>query len=223
MKLNSSDILRLYGKKLFVLEGWEKSPTSPDPVEVSEEKPVLIAEEVGKQTEIQEKVASPVVPEEKVVEEVLVEKAEKIVTEPQEPEPVEVLEKVEAPDLSRFSSGKAVVWKMKPSSKLALILPKSEFTNRELTGLLKASIVKAGIDPAFVGFGVMEEGSQAINLDDMAVNFALICNKLGGDLSSPVELAEKKLWLVPALAELAAQPEKQEELDSAMAAIAGLL
>jgi len=109
MQLSPSDILRLYGKKLFILEEKEQS-TSPNEQEVK--RPQIAATEPAKEVDA-----------------------------------------VQAPSL--FSSGAPVIWKMKPEAKLALILHKSEFTNRELTGLLKASLVKAGINPALVGFGVI--------------------------------------------------------------------
>lgn len=204
MKLNSSDILRLYGKKLFVLEGWEKSDTV--------DKDIL--EQAPKQeTEVSEKVEiaeTPVeVPEKKA--------------EPQEVEVV-VETKPESPkiDLSRFTTGSPVVWKMKPSAKFALILHKSEFTNRALTSLLKQSILKAGIDPALVGFGVIENESTHVKLENMSVDFALICDKMG-DAPSPLTLSSKKVWLIPRLSELPENEAKQKELDDAMAGLAAAI
>lgn len=211
MKLTSSDIRRLYGKKLFILDGWEKSPVSTE----SETSPEQVIEAESK-------------PEPEVaLEERVVEKDELVVEEAKVAEPevakVEPIEKISEPDLSCFTSGKPVIWKMKPGSRLALILQKSEFTNRDLTGLLKASIVKAGIDPAMVGFGIIEDQCTAINLEEMSVEVALICNKLGTNFSLPVEWSGKKVWCVSPLAELPASFEKQQELDVSMSAIALLL
>ena len=127
------------------------------------------------------------------------------------------------PNLSPLKGEQRIIWKMKPGAKLALILHKSEFTNRELTGILKSAIVKAGIDPAWVGFGVIEEKEKTLNLEDMLVNLALICDNFGGSLSSPVMLEDKKIWLSSNLSSLAKDTAMLADLEASLVELAGMI
>ncbi|MEL6252440.1 MAG: hypothetical protein AAFR87_10560 [Bacteroidota bacterium] len=129
--------------------------------------------------------------------------------------------KVAAIDLSSLQSGQKPVWKMKPGARLALILRKSEFTNKALTGILKESMVKAAINLKHIGFGVIEDQVTSLDLSDMGVPFAVLCDKLDQKLNSPVEMELKKIWLSPSLANVASDPSAKTELDSIMKEIAG--
>jgi len=124
-------------------------------------------------------------------------------------------------DLSPLQSGQQPVWKMKPGARLALILHKSEFSNKALTTLLKESMIKAAIDLKQIGFGVVEDNASSLDLSEMGVSFAVLCNKLGGKLSSPVEMNGKKIWLSPKLAEANAEAAAKAELETIMKEIAG--
>lgn len=124
-------------------------------------------------------------------------------------------------DLSPLQSGQQPVWKMKPGARLALILHKSEFSNKALTGLLKESMLNAAIDLTQIGFGVVEDGVTSVNLNEMGVPFAVLCNKLGGSLNSPVEMDGKKIWLSPQLTAAHADAAAKAELEKIMKEIAG--
>ena len=123
-------------------------------------------------------------------------------------------------DLSPLQSGQQPVWKMKPGARLALILHKSEFSNKTLTTLLKESMLKAAIDLKQIGFGVIEDNVSSLDLSQMGVPFAVLCNKLGSNLSSPVEMDGKKIWLSPRLAEANADAAAKTELETIMKEIA---
>lgn len=134
----------------------------------------------------------------------------------------DVLEEQEAVmDLSPLKSGQQPVWKMKPGARLALILHASEFSNKALTTLLKESMVKAAIDLKQIGFGVIEDDASSLDLSQMGVPFAVLCNKLGGNLNSPVEMTGKKIWLSPRLAEANAEAAAKAELETIMNEVAG--
>lgn len=143
--------------------------------------------------------------EEKVVPEIL----------PQKPAP--------PPDLSPLKGDQSIIWKMKTGAKLALILHKAEFTNRELTAILKNAIVKAGIDPAWVGFGVIAEKGKALNLEDMSVNLALICDNFGGSLPSPLMLNDKKIWLSSNLSLIMNDSAMLADLEASLGELAGMI
>ncbi|MDW3649194.1 MAG: hypothetical protein R8P61_19155 [Bacteroidia bacterium] len=124
-------------------------------------------------------------------------------------------------DLSPLQSGQQPVWKMKPGARLALILHKSEFSNKEFTGLLKASMLTAAIDLTQIGFGVIEDDARTLDLRDMGVPFAVLCDKLDSSLSSPVEMEGKKIWLSPHLAEAIKEVSAKTELETIMKEVAG--
>ncbi|MEM8889672.1 MAG: hypothetical protein AAGD28_16985, partial [Bacteroidota bacterium] len=124
-------------------------------------------------------------------------------------------------DLSPLQSGQQPVWKMKPGARLALILHKSEFSNKALTTLLKESMLQAAIDLKQIGFGVVEDDVSSMDLSQMGVPFAVLCNKMGGSLSSPVEMDGKKIWLSPRLAEANADAAAKTELETIMREVAG--
>ncbi|MEM6802029.1 MAG: hypothetical protein AAF696_11540 [Bacteroidota bacterium] len=124
------------------------------------------------------------------------------------------------PDLSPLKGDQAIIWKMKAGAKLALILHKSEFSNRELTSILKNAIVKAGIDPAWVGFGVIAEEGKALKLTDMSVNLALICDTFEGSLPSPAMFENKKIWLSANLSLIAKNPAMLADLEASLGELA---
>ncbi|MEL6674297.1 MAG: hypothetical protein AAFR61_18970 [Bacteroidota bacterium] len=156
-----------------------------------------------------QEVPSSEAPEEAVAEPKAEEKLQ--VSEPQAVEP--------NPDLSVLTSGSAVTWRMKPQARVVMIIREEEFPQKELTGLLKAQLVEAGIDPQWVGFGVIPQGATAIDLQEMALSAALVCEDFGKNWPAPVQLAEKRIWVVPGLQQMAGNPQRTAALRQAMTEI----
>ena len=154
MEFTSSDILRLYGKQIFIL---------PNVPSASEE--------------------------------------ESLIEEENTPETEPPVKEFGRPDTSFLTNGNPIDWKMKPESKLALILRSDEFSNKELTGILKKAILEAGVDTRQVGFGVLEKESTQWNVTDMPVSAGLMFEE------SPLEqgifeVENKKIFFVKKLAQL---------------------
>ena len=121
---------------------------------------------------------------------------EDVISETQEiPEETLVLEP------AFLTEGSVIAWKMKPDAQFALILRPDEFSNKELTSLLKKAILDAGINTKMVGFGVMEQESSSWNIANMPVNVGVFLEE------APVEKTafkwkDKQVYFVNRLARL---------------------
>lgn len=73
-----------------------------------------------------------------------------------------------------FEGGAPITWKMRSTSKIALILKADEFANRELTGMLKGLITEAEIPLQMAGFGVCEGEVESLDLSQMPVTLAVL-------------------------------------------------
>lgn len=144
--------------------------------------------------------------------------------EPQVVEEEEVqLEKPVLPDLSLLESGKPVMWKLKPQSQLAFVLPEAEFANRALTKILRDAVEAAGIDLSKIGFGVLPGQAEGWNFSDMPVNLALICHDFGQGWPSPLQWNGKHLFFAPTLTQVQQQSDHQTTLTQALAAVQAFL
>ncbi|MEL7339607.1 MAG: hypothetical protein AAGM67_03905 [Bacteroidota bacterium] len=102
--------------------------------------------------------------------------------------------------LEKLQSGAKVSWKMRPTAEFVTVLRQSEFGNKTLTGMLKSMIVEAGIDPAKVGFGVIPDDAQSVDLTNCEKSLILLFDRLGTDWPAKLEVANKQVWPLPKLA-----------------------
>ncbi len=106
--------------------------------------------------------------------------------------------------------GKPVVWKLKPASRLALLLRDSEFKNKELTALLKQCMVQSGIPLEVVGFGVFEDGCQHFDLEDMPTPLGILFQAFPAGHASPQEWEGHVVFEAQPLASLTQEAARQQ-------------
>ena len=117
-----------------------------------------------------------------------------------------------------FQSGKAVTWKLKPQTRLALILRAEEFSDKKLTSALKGYITAAGIDARLIGFGVMEGEGDAWDLRDMPCPLGVVFG--GGPVdASAIPIQDKEVHAVPSLSVLASDTAAAQSLQARLASI----
>ncbi|MEL6846220.1 MAG: hypothetical protein AAFP02_23690, partial [Bacteroidota bacterium] len=108
----------------------------------------------------------------------------------------------------KLQSGAAVNWKMRPTSEFVTVLRQSEFTNKPLTTLLKSMIIDAGINPAKVGFGVIPDEAEKVDLTSCEKSLILLFDRLGTDWPAKLAIADKQVWPLPTLVHC--QSDKQQ-------------
>lgn len=109
-----------------------------------------------------------------------------------------------------LKSGHSIDWKLKPDSQLALIIRKSEFGNKELTGLLKQCMVQSGVSLKKIGFGVFDDGVSEFNLMDMPTSAGILFSAFPEQLSQPVEWNGKHVFGADPLESLSEEAKKTE-------------
>ncbi|MFK7922038.1 MAG: hypothetical protein AB8H47_08775 [Bacteroidia bacterium] len=219
MDFSSSDIRLLYGERFFLVEPEEAIVESVPPKENAETPPKI---------EVSEKVIAESVP--------LKEKAEtppKVEVAKPEGENIPQAKVAEAiaetpaspplPPIHLLEAGETVVWKMRPTAKFVVVLQKQEFSNRELTGLIKTQLLQAGIDPALVGFGIIADGASSVDLSTAEKAFILLFDKLGKEWPISVKSKDKTVWLLPTLQQCQQDAGATQKVLTALEAVKQLL
>ncbi len=190
MELSSEDIIRLYGRYLFVIpkEEIQADALVPD----------------------NEEVISP-----EKIEEIVQSKAElPIAEEPQakETQPIETLPAPEATVQSELTSGAPVVWKMRANARIAMVMPEADFKNRAMTIILKDCVERAGMETQFIGFGVLKSDESAFDFSKQPVPFSLVFSP-GVSEKQMIQLeGGQEIYPMPGLIDIIMQQEKQAEL-----------
>lgn len=109
-----------------------------------------------------------------------------------------------------LKSGHSIDWKLKPDSQLALIIRKSEFENKELTGLLKQCMVQSGVSLKKIGFGVFNDGVSEFNLMDIPTSAGILFSAFPKQVSQPVEWKDKHIFGAAPLESLSDEAKKTE-------------
>lgn len=191
IELSSQDVIRLYGRYLFVIpnEGKQIGKVLPDviPEKIAEtpppvkETPVPVAE-------------TPAPPVEKPL--------------PTETKQEEVLA---TPELT---TGTQVVWKMKTQSRIAMVIDETAFKNRAMTLILKDCVERAGMSTDLIGFGILKTGESSFDFTQQPVPFALAFSPGLSDSKSIQLPGGQEVYLMPTLADIIMNQEKQEALIS---------
>lgn len=109
-----------------------------------------------------------------------------------------------------LKSGDSVEWKLKPDSQLALIIRKSEFSNKELTGLLKQCMVQSGVSLQKIGFGVVADDVNTYNLLEMPTSAGILFSTFPDHISQPVEWNDKHVFGAASLSALSEEVKRTE-------------
>lgn len=109
-----------------------------------------------------------------------------------------------------LKSGHPIDWKLKPDSQLALIIRKSEFGNKELTGLLKQCMVQSGVSLKKIGFGVFNDDVNEFNLMDMPTSAGILFSAFPEQASQPVEWNDKHVFGADPLKSLSDEAKRME-------------
>ncbi len=144
-----------------------------------------------------------------VAESVTVSPVETLVGEPEpdsEPAPV------------YFQAGKPVTWKLKPDTRLALVLRGEEFANKQLTSALKGYIVGAAIDTKLIGFGILEGEGNEWDLRDMPCPVGVVFGG-GATATGPIRLGTNQIFAVNSLAAISTDRGSQNHLKELLAAL----
>lgn len=129
-------------------------------------------------------------------------------------EPESVLE----PALVYFQAGKPVTWKLKPDTRLALVLRSEEFANKQLTSALKGYIVGAAIDTKLIGFGILEGEGDEWDLRDMPCPVGVVFGG-GATAAGPIMLGTNQVFAVNSLAAISTDRGSQNNLKELLAAL----
>ena len=73
-------------------------------------------------------------------------------------------------DISVFTQGPLVDWKLKSASSIALVIHEREFSNKTLTTFLKQAMIEAGIPLEKVGFGVISGNEKQYDFSEMPLS-----------------------------------------------------
>ncbi len=106
---------------------------------------------------------------------------------------------------SLFQGGTSVIWKMRPTAKLALVLSEEEFANRKLTSMLKQAVLDAGLSTQDIGFGIYDARASSWDFREQSVSRAVVCGACAGKLTATLQIGDKTLIPAPALMEEGAQ------------------
>lgn len=96
-----------------------------------------------------------------------------------------------------FQEGVDIDWKMKPDSKLALVLNQEEFENAESTSLLKQWVLQAELDTKGIGFGIIPKGAESIHFTDMPVEIAVVFGPPEAPGVDSITVAKKDIFILP--------------------------
>ncbi len=211
MDFSSRDIQLLYGERFFLIEADEAKKESVPPQEKAP---------TTEQTKVEESTANPKV--EVTSPKETVEAASKD-EEPLEQTSVPTPKAEPAPPIHLLQNGPQAVWKMRPTAQFVVVLRKAEFANRDLTGLLKNQLLQAQIDPAMVGFGVIPDDANSIDLSNAEKPFVLLFDPMGAQWRGKVQAADKSVWPLPQLKQCQTDASATRKVLDAMAALKQLL
>ena len=96
-----------------------------------------------------------------------------------------------------FQEGVNVNWKMKPNSKLALVLSQEEFENADFTSQLKQWVLQAELDTKGIGFGIIPKGAEAIHFTDMPVEIAVVFGPPEAPGVDSITIDKKDIFILP--------------------------
>ncbi|MDX2247502.1 MAG: hypothetical protein SF052_12030 [Bacteroidia bacterium] len=114
------------------------------------------------------------------------------------------------PDFSVLTSGSPIEWKLRPTSKLVLVLSRKEFADKTLTGFLKTCLDEAGINTTLAGFGIMDETAVSWNFTDVPVTHAWV---FGINFPTPEAAIGGKIFFIhPSLEMLKQKSEIKADL-----------
>lgn len=117
-----------------------------------------------------------------------------------------------------FQAGKPVTWKLKPDTRLALVLRSEEFANKQLTSALKGYIVGAAIDTKLIGFGILEGEGDEWDLRDMPCPVGVVFGG-GATAAGPIMLGTNQVFAVNSLAAISTDRGSQNQLKELLAAL----
>lgn len=204
MDFSLHDIALLYGEEIYVLPDYAGlPPQSADlmvaeavaPVSVPVAAPVRPVEApVVPQTPVETPVAAPVKPVATPVTPV----APPPVAQPVAPPPVAPV---------------AVSWKLRPTSRFAMVMTEAEFARKLLTGALRNFVESAKIPLEYAGFGVIPDASTAWLLADAPVPVVVMLVPRPPGWVSP---AGKTVYFADQLTAVVMDPAKEQLLAGMM-------
>ncbi|MEM6348306.1 MAG: hypothetical protein AAF927_30780 [Bacteroidota bacterium] len=209
MDFSSRDIQLLYGERFFLIEADEPKEQSVPPQEKAPRPEQTEATESNSNPKIEEVTASPKAKSEMPA---------KVETKEQAIPPTPT-----APPIHLLQTGAQAVWKMRPTAQFVVVLRKAEFSNRDLTGLLKNQLLQAQIDPSMVGFGVIPDEAKSIDLSTADKPYILLFDLMGAQWSGQVKAADKNVWPLPPLKQCQTDHTATRQVLNAMAELKQLL
>lgn len=120
--------------------------------------------------------------------------------------PQQVSSIVEEAKSNLFREGAEIDWKMKPDSKLALVLAQEEFETAELTAQLKQWVLQAEVDTKGIGFGIIPKGAEAIQFQQMPVEVAVVFGAPEAPGLDSISIDKKDIFILPSIHLLHADP-----------------
>ena len=190
MKLDITDLARLYGSQIFLVEGEEE---------------IVNPEE--KKNEV--KSSSDSIETEKKVEAKAETPKEEVISEPKQiPEPeTPKVQAIEIP--ATLTKGSQVAWKLKAQASMAFVMDANEFKDRSLTGFLKQCIDAAAVDTAKVGFGVINSAAGEWNFSELPVEKVWVFGTSSPFFPNPFVIGGKNLFVYEKLATVINHPEQK--------------
>jgi len=204
MEFTRTDIYHLYGDMLFTLpkEGAVANMAAKDGATPAKEPvpPIAIAPAATpSDTPVHVAVKEPPVPREEA-------------RPKPAPVPVSAPEKVAAP-LAK------IVWKLRPTSRYALVLHEAEFSRKLLTSALKAFVEAAGIPTAEIGFGVLPDASAAWDFSDTPLNIVSVLMLTPAPAQPPAMPAGKRIFFGDLIVAAVNDAAKEKQLAAALQAM----
>lgn len=205
MEFSLEDIVLLYGEEMYIL---------PDYAPQHEEVPSIQPPAVAVQPQVQptdaisavasispEKITIPAQPVAPVAE------VQKPVAEPVErPSTPPVV----APSVAPASK---VTWKLRPTSRFALVMTEAEFGRKLLTSALRVFVESAKIPLEQTGFGVIPDGSTNWQLADAPVQTVVMLTPRPAGWQTP---PNKTVLFADLLTAVVADPAKEQQLAAMM-------
>lgn len=109
-------------------------------------------------------------------------------------------------------TGQPIAWKLRPTSRFALVLTEEEFGRKLLTSALKTFVESAKIPLEYVGFGVLPN-ADAWDLGNMPVSTAIFFSEKPAHL---LHAEGKTLHFVAKMTEIVQQPALEKTLEQLM-------
>lgn len=131
---------------------------------------------------------------------------------------VEKVEEIAAPEVALPQPavvGHAIQWKLKPASTIALLMTQADFSNRILTQALKQLVLDAGIPVESIGFGILPSESPW-DFAAMPVPVAALFSDLQDEGCILNLSADKRVMLLPSLAQVALNVSAQQQVVKAL-------